>query len=106
MATWYIELNPRAGSPAANDVAGGWLEIIEGTVEDAVEELDAWAESLQLTGYVPDCGDWRNRSPIGVGKRSGKGAKSKWRVRLDSWERETENGYDNGHGYLELREAL
>ena len=39
----------------------------------------------------------------GVAKRLGKAT---WLVRLDAFEHETENGYDEGYGYLRVREVL
>lgn len=104
---WYIELNPdpRSSVPEAD---GGWLDIVTGDVEDAVMELDALAESLTKTGFVPDVGLWRNRAGIAVMKRSGKGDRTRWRVRCDSWEgwNDDTDREIRGLGWLEIREAF
>jgi hypothetical protein len=94
---WKIVL--QSSDPDLQD-GDGTLEILSELAEeeDAVEQLEGWAETLSQLGYVPRSAlDWQNESGIHVGGRAGRFS---YRVRVDCWERETETGMTVGAGYL------
>ncbi len=94
---WKIVLVPREGEDP-----GGWLEIVRGDETDAIQVLELLAEVIELRCTVPRLGEWQNESACHIVRRSGKRS---YAVRCDSFERETENGYSNGYGWLRVQEA-
>jgi hypothetical protein len=49
---------------------------------------------------VPSSMDWQNQSPAHVGTRAGR---LRFHARVDSFEHDTENGYNNGGAWLVAR---
>jgi hypothetical protein len=96
MSDWRIVLEPRTDP----DWVGGTLEIVAGDEQAAVEALEGWAESIQSLGRVPEGLDWLNQAGCAIVRRTGR---LRYAVRCDSFERETENGYTTGAGWLVAR---
>lgn len=97
---WRITLTPVGPD---HGEGGGTLEILSTDEEGAVEALVFWAEMIRTTGHVPDGLDWRNHAGCAVVARAGRHA---YRVRCDTFERETQTGTSSGAGWLRAEEAF
>lgn len=84
---WVIRLEPVRGD------GGVWLEILPAGCDevDAAAELEVWADTFEKYGRVPR---------VGVIAVTGRAGLFCFRVRCDSFERETESGSSSGAGFL------
>ena len=102
---WKIVIDPRSKDSPCESIVVCYMPV--GADKESAE-IDAagYAELIELNGGV---GSWAidvasgGHVPGGVIKQVGK---STWLVRLDSFEHETKTGYDDGFGYLRVRELF
>lgn len=96
MHDWSVVLRPQSKKEH-----GGYLEIISGEEQDAIDLLELYARLIQGHGFVPKAGEWLNRSPAHVMRRLGRRT---FRVRVECWQREYEgtDGESLGSGYLTI----
>lgn len=78
------------------------LGVVKGEEREAIDELLAICESSERTGSLDN--SWEGGGPLtgGVVQTFTKSA----RIRLDTWERETENGWSQGYGWLRIRQVF
>lgn len=95
MSDWRIKLEPVGPGD------GGLLDIVTGDKDQAAQTLSDWAWAITKLGHVPDGLEWRNRSPAVI---TGRVSMLRYRVRVDSFEVETDSGTTSGAGFLYAEE--
>ena len=98
---WKIVIDPRSKDSDLESITIAYLPDKESAEIDA----EAYAELISLHGGV---GGWAmgvHPSNFIIGAVVRRLGKATWMVRLDAYEHETETGYDQGFGYLRVREV-
>ena len=97
---WKIVMVPR--SKHVETDGEGLVDILSGDEADAIDRLEDLAHTIQSLGYMPDTGFWVNNVVVHI---TGRQSKKSFRIRSDQFERETDNGWSEGHGFLRVEKA-